>query len=1226
MWIRGFHMDGFGIFHDASCESLGHGATVFLGQNEAGKSTTLDFFRAMLFRFPRKNAKDRRQREPLRGGRHGGRLLLVDGTRDLVLQRSPGPHGGAVSLTDANGVPQPEAELSRLLGSITESLFCNVYAFSLDELQMVGGDSDRTLEQLYGAASGAGNALAQAEKVFDKRTAELFAPGGKNPAINLLLKQFDTIEGKISEARSQTPDFDEKKACLAELEAELAEAQTNSDSLAQRHRRLQAVHEYWGTWVELVDAERALAELPETPPGTPTSPEELENAERDLAAARKARRDREEELAKARAKIKSVALDASLLEHRADIRALGNRLANYRAARERLPVLEEEARGVDQRLQGCLRELGPEWTPEQVASYDRSLAVSEQIEGHAESLAQAAQELREAESRLATARDEHTQAATRLAEARNQEKKAKAALERIPAERCRQFRRERDELVNLAQQLPEWRRQRDDLLQGVAEEARRVDPAWTADDISGFDASTPTQNGLREIRDRLALAKREAELATRDWQTATREYERVSATESAVTETELQVSRTHLRELEKALLRREAMAGASVPASRSGRWVALLVAAVACIGLALAGHRVFWLGLPVLGAIAYAVRQPKGTSSVSSDDELGAAVREHGSALGLDPERVDLDAIQRRREELEAGYRQAQEKTAKQQQRDQAETARKAAEAACAEVDDQWQAMAKERGFGGVHSPETVLSLLPTIEAAQRQVAEATRLADRIKETEARLAQAWRDVVAAGVLAHPPASFSGEALDAFLAEYDEAERALRDAGKRVAELLAEVENRANHMTTAEERVETHKQALETARQAWRNWLTERSFQATLAPDTAKKALSAVKEAGQHMQRLDALAQERTRHEATIEDVNREVASLLAALGRSPDTEDVATLIELLVKENEENDRRQLTAQERQDNANGIESALDSARSYENERQAVLDELLARCGVETTDELERRIATVQERQEMQRVRDERLRALRSALLTTDDAAVRQAFAGTDQAQLPDELTRLAEQVEADKARLKKLHEDRGELVASMEQLANADEVAKLRQEQEGIRAEMTALATEWARATIARRLLDEAKRTFERERQPQVLREASDFFQLLTRGRYHGVFSPLGGDRVLQALMPDQEARTPDQLSRGTVEQLYLALRFGFLTDSAAKGTSLPVIMDEILVNFDPERGKAAAEAIGRLGESHQILYFTCHPGTADLLRKEAGASLIRVTDGAFQPA
>jgi len=69
------------------------------------------------------------------------------------------------------------------------------------------------------------------------------------------------------------------------------------------------------------------------------------------------------------------------------------------------------------------------------------------------------------------------------------------------------------------------------------------------------------------------------------------------------------------------------------------------------------------------------------------------------------------------------------------------------------------------------------------------------------------------------------------------------------------------------------------------------------------------------------------------------------------------------------------------------------------------------------------------------------------------------------------------------------------------------------------------------------------------------------------------------------------------------LSRGTAEQLYLALRFGYIRDYAASSLPVPVIFDDILVNFDPERRKNACQAIANLAETCQVLYFTCHPQT-----------------------
>ena len=57
------------------------------------------------------------------------------------------------------------------------------------------------------------------------------------------------------------------------------------------------------------------------------------------------------------------------------------------------------------------------------------------------------------------------------------------------------------------------------------------------------------------------------------------------------------------------------------------------------------------------------------------------------------------------------------------------------------------------------------------------------------------------------------------------------------------------------------------------------------------------------------------------------------------------------------------------------------------------------------------------------------------------------------------------------------------------------------------------------------------------------------------------------------------------AKSPDRLSRGTVEQLYLCLRLGLAAEFARGATSVPIIMDDVLVDFDPVRARATAAVL-----------------------------------------
>src|SRR5216684_331952 len=149
MRIGGCHIDGFGIFNDFDV-SLCDGLTVFLGPNEAGKSTLLGFVRAMLFGFPSRRSRAP-QYPPLRGGRHGGRLILCGPQGEVIVERVAARKNGL----RLNGREGMDEDLRAVLGGADENVFCSVFAFSLLEMQ--------SLEWIQADQVGAKLKLAQAE-------------------------------------------------------------------------------------------------------------------------------------------------------------------------------------------------------------------------------------------------------------------------------------------------------------------------------------------------------------------------------------------------------------------------------------------------------------------------------------------------------------------------------------------------------------------------------------------------------------------------------------------------------------------------------------------------------------------------------------------------------------------------------------------------------------------------------------------------------------------------------------------------------------------------------------------------------------------------------------------------------------------------------------------------------------------------------------------------------
>ena len=86
MKIRGWSIGGFGVFQDKRVDGVGDGFTVFLGPNEAGKSTLLAFLRGVFFGFPDGRSKEPRYR-PLSGGRHGGCVFVENSSGEITIER-----------------------------------------------------------------------------------------------------------------------------------------------------------------------------------------------------------------------------------------------------------------------------------------------------------------------------------------------------------------------------------------------------------------------------------------------------------------------------------------------------------------------------------------------------------------------------------------------------------------------------------------------------------------------------------------------------------------------------------------------------------------------------------------------------------------------------------------------------------------------------------------------------------------------------------------------------------------------------------------------------------------------------------------------------------------------------------------------------------------------------------------------------------------------------------
>ncbi len=145
---------------------------------------------------------------------------------------------------------------------------------------------------------------------------------------------------------------------------------------------------------------------------------------------------------------------------------------------------------------------------------------------------------------------------------------------------------------------------------------------------------------------------------------------------------------------------------------------------------------------------------------------------------------------------------------------------------------------------------------------------------------------------------------------------------------------------------------------------------------------------------------------------------------------------------------------------------------------------------------------------------------------------------------------------------------------------------------------------------YVRLVLARHIADEAIRRYSDKHQDPLLSRASYYLEQLTNGRCKrvAVEENLKSGPRLSAIYSNGEERSVPELSDGTRDQLYFALRLAAIQETVDSGYSMPVVLDDVLINFDDNRARAAINCLAELAQSSQVLLFTHHEHLISLAR------------------
>lgn len=1235
MRILNGHITGFGTLPEQDIPQLAPGLSLFIGGNEAGKSTCLDFFRTILTGYPsRRGKKTERDYTPLHGGTGGGSLFVeTQAAGQLHITRRAGSGNGTLTLTDAQGNTLNPTVLESLFGGVTRELYHSVYGFGLGELQTFASlSSDGVRNALYAASFGIGiRPPSEVLKRLDTLRNDLYLPRGQKPAINKLLAEIKLLRETMRSKTSDTAAYETYAAQVAQYEENLAAIRSSKQECNEKLHRARRYQQAWQHWNEYAQIEAHIERLQ---PLLTSFPENgitrLEHYLERLQEYRIARNEQRTAWNRRQQEAESLVYNKKLVDLLPQLMTLAESKGIYRAATEALPRLATDLEHAQHALTQSLATLGAQWTLAQVKAFDCSMTTQNAIELHAGTLqkTQRAYEL---------AHDTHTRCMQEHESAKHIVSEHKAEIETLaPVESVtiQEYANHIQLLTNTEterNQLTE--RLRDYIATAPAPQGNKtamllcalvstccaalalgflgktgfLQPFYTA--LEAYTASFLMPAHLGLVGGICALMSVGFALASflyrpRPAPTAAQHALLVDDITQRLEKRTQQCTQfaTFLQTTQLVPAPSDALLVKPVQSAQPTHQVPSVQSIEKSDSTPLSSDISPDASASTTTPCAELQLQvPQQTKASTDATSLHEVLRNATRTLN------QAEHILHLREQKEEALRMAKQLAQRTHKAlEQAQSTVHQAQKEQTAAQQAWVDWLKQHGL------DTNLS--PT--AAQRML----DIMNKCVETERSIIRIQRDIQQRRdeqqMLVAPLASLCTH---------------LRYAPRCLAGGSANTSSCTPHegatISTPEGIVHNNTCKAEdmAAYSMSCAYDSSRSADKTIVADYR---LAEVCEYDNRHSRDDAdnLGEARIASNRAKSPAHSDTTCFTR---HTPETTSVCTsawdwpaTLDALLHEAKQAER----TKERFERVQAVctqlsESLVKSEQSVAITKESIAT-LLHQGGAEKDEERFRsRAAMWEKQQKLLQERDNALDML-SALANTggeDIESLKRALAATNPESLREDELCYANEQEALTKQENTLVDELGTLRIRLEQLTTADTLVTLRRQENALIEELRTHAMEWSRYTIARHFILTAKHRFEAERQPQVIQYASSLFATITQGNWRGIVASLEDDS-LHVLSHQGETVAPEVLSRGTQEQLYLALRMAYIQSHAAHAEPLPIIMDDILVNFDAARARQTAQAIAQLVQgtaetpAHQVLFFTCHPAMADILSDVVPAS------------
>jgi uncharacterized protein YhaN len=555
-------------------------------------------------------------------------------------------------------------------------------------------------------------------------------------------------------------------------------------------------------------------------------------------------------------------------------------------------------------------------------------------------------------------------------------------------------------------------------------------------------------------------------------------------------------------------------------------------------------------------------------------------------------------------------------------------------------------------------------------ESRRRAEADVQRIATEREQAEARWATLWTGLAVSPGIPSEMRKWLAE-RDTILTDHgecreieiqlDESDSAIADAQKELsaargeaglAELppsvplklallqteasLQEIEQQRQESRQAKEtleKLETELQktqaAAERHEQEYRLWIAEwtESIGRLGVSDraTAPEVLEVVKQVDELAETLRKAADERERVLGIDQESQLFTAAVRKACGvhhpelaAKPVEDQMRGLVERLDAARTSRDQRK-TVQKQHDRQRQL---FEEAKKTSNLAELQLEEICLKAGGVTRDDLRATIERAEARRSADQKKEQLQRQLSGLAAGTPLTEFVDQVSAIDSDQIAAEIRTATDQLAALESDLERMNQEIGAARTRFELMDGKGDAADQANLCDAQASEVLDAVREYVVLKLSAAVLQRGIERYRKDHEGPLLSRASSLFSSLTSGSFQGLRSDLSekGDPLLVGVRSNEKMVHVEEMSDGTCDQLYLALRLAGLEAWIEEHEPMPFIVDDILLHFDDDRAGAALEVLAELSQRTQVLFFTHHHRLLELARDEGRVSpeLLRV--------